>query len=171
MILFCPEEEKKITKKPPKQQLCLKCKLTLVGLCELSVVVSQEIHIPSCMKQTPQNRYQGLSLLFCKCFFSQRWLQIKLSHSFPEQAKIRKTRWHSRYSCSVCQHGNCIELDDMTPTPPVFTSTSMGITFESLHLHLKNLSFFNKLYHWINSTIQGPSIPVISFHVICIETM
>lgn len=128
------------------------------------------------MKQTPQNRNQGLRLSFCKCFFSQHWLQIQLSHSSPEQARIRKTRWHSRFawnSCSVChhQHGNCIELDDMTPSHHFFTSTSMGITFGSLHLHLKKLSFYQSKLHGRNSTIQGPSNPTISFHVICIETM
>lgn len=96
-------------------------------------------------QQTPQNRNQGLSLSFCKCFFSQRWFQVQLSHFFPEQVKLRKTRLHSRFawdSCSVChhQHGNCIELDDVPPTPPLFTSASTGITSGSLHVLLKKLN-------------------------------
>lgn len=168
MLLFCSEKEKNKTKthknQTPKQQLSLKCKQTTVGLWELSVIPSKEIQIPSCRKQTPQNRNQGLSLSFCKCFFSQHQLQIQLSHFFPEQAKCRKTKWHSRFawnSSSVChhQHGNCMELDDMTPTPPLFTSTSMGITFGSLHFHLKNLSFYQSKPCGINSCYPGAIHP------------
>lgn len=80
------------------QQLSLKCKnkyrgsMGPFGLLFYPGKDSLNFH----KKQTPQDRNQGLSLLFCKCFFSQRWLQVQLSHSFLEQVKFGKTRWHLR---------------------------------------------------------------------------
>lgn len=131
----------------------------------------------SCMKQqTPQNRIQGLSLSFCKCFFSKLRFQVQLSHSFPEWVKFRKTRWHSRFawnSCSAChhQHGNCIELDDTPPTPPLFTSASTGITSGSLHFHLKKLNFHQGKLDGINCCHPESIHCKHLFHVVCAETM
>lgn len=91
-------------------------------------------------------------------------LQVWLSHSFPEQVTFRKTRWHFRFawnSCSVChhQHGNCLELDDVPPTPPLFTSASIGNTSGSLHFHLKNLDSHQGKLDGINCYHPGSMHP------------
>lgn len=172
MLLFCPNKNLATVFKVQTEYH------GFVGLFELLVILAQEKHVPnSCMKQqTPQNRNQGLSLSFCKCFFSKLWFQVQLSHSFQEWVKFRKTRWHSRFawnSCSAChhQHGNCIELDDTPPTPPLFTSASTGITSGSLHFHWKKLNFHQGKLDGINCCHPESIHCKHLFHVVCAETM
>lgn len=158
------------------QQLSLKCKnkyrgsMGPFGLLFYPGKDSLNFH----KKQTPQDRNQGLSLLFCKCFFSQRWLQVQLSHSFLEQVKFGKTRWHLSPKWNSCsgrhhQHGNCRGLDDVPLSPLISTSASTGIASGSLNF--QKLNFHQGKQDGKAATIQHSSIPSISFHVVSHEAM
>lgn len=140
------------------QQLSLKCKHKISWVCGLIWTVSYsspgKTHSQLLYETTNTSKQKSRAQFVILQVFLQAVLTSSPILSFlPEQVKFRKTRWHLRFAwncCSVChhQHGNGIELDDLPPTPPLFTSASIGITSGSLHFHLKKPELSPRQARW-----------------------